>query len=276
MRFVIRGDVQVSAERPGGIQRESAAPGVQEKVTIRLAETLRLLVVVVAVVTEFPDRAAKRGEVRIHVKTAQDVCGLDREWRVERWFFHHEVDRSCWLGAIHEGRAATHDFHALHRIKRRRVVGLGITNHVGVDRDAILEDLKILSPVWVVASIPDAQQRRVFLGQNQPRRLRDHLPVIVHADVRNLLQIDVRGFLASVDFRSLHIGEKNAIDRAVVVGAHLNLLELLHRLLGSQGTGQMPRRQQDRGEFRCTNCERVEFHESARFSETRSHMQASF
>ena len=204
--FVISRHIEIAAECPGGVEREGAAPGVQEKVTVRLPEALGLLVIVVAVIPEPPDRAAERGEVRIHVETSDDVGALDGERRVERGLFHHKIDRPGWLRAIHERRATTHDFHALDGIERRGVVGLGVANHVGMDRNPVLEDLEILGAVRIVAAIADAQERRVFLGEHQTGGFRDHLPVVVHADVGNLLEVDIRSFLARVDFCPLHIG----------------------------------------------------------------------
>ena len=189
--FVIRGGIQIPAHGACGIESECASPSVQKKVAVRLAEAVRLLVIVVAVVAEFPERAAEGGEIRIHVEAAENVCGLDGERRVQWRFFHDKIDRTGGLRTIHERRSASHHLDALHSIKGRRVVGLGISHHVSMDRNAILEDLKKLRPVRIVAAIPDAQQRRVFLGEDETRRLRNNLPVVVHADLWNLLQIDI-------------------------------------------------------------------------------------
>ena len=203
--FVIRRGIQIPAHGATGIESECAPPGIQKKVAVRLAEAVCLLVIIVTVVTELPERAAEGGEIRIHVEAAENVCGLDSERRVERWFFHDKIDGAGWLWTIHERGTATDHLDAFNGIKRRRVVGLGVSHHVGVNWNAILEDLEKLSPVRIVTAIPYAQQRRVFLGEHETRRLRNNLPVVVHADVWNLLQIDIRGLFPCVDFCAIDI-----------------------------------------------------------------------
>ena len=147
--------------------------------------------IIVSVIAELPERAAEGGEIRIHVETTENVCGLDGEWRVQWRFFHDKIDRAGGLRTIHERRPTSYHFDALYGIKRRRVVGLGISHHVRMDRNAILEDLEKLRPVRIVSAIANAQQRRVFLSEDETRRFGNDLPVVVHADVRNLLQIDI-------------------------------------------------------------------------------------
>ena len=157
MGFVIRCGIQIPAHGSCGIECEGASPSVQKKVAVRFAEAVCLLVIVVAVVAELPERAAEGCEIRIHVETAKDVCGLESERRVQRRFFHNKIDRACGLRTIHERRSTSHNLDALHSIKGRCVVGLGIAHHVGMDRNAILEDLEKLHPMRIVATISDAQ-----------------------------------------------------------------------------------------------------------------------
>ena len=103
-----------------------------------------------------------------------------------------------------------------------------------MDRNAILEDLEKLRAVRIVTAIPDAQQRRIFLREHKTGRFGNDLSIVVHADLRNLLQIDIRGFFSSVDFCAIHIRQKGAAHLAVVIGAHLDFFHLLHRTLPLQ------------------------------------------
>ena len=228
VRFIVSSQIEVSPERPGGVQRESPGPGVQSEIAVRLAESVRLLVVVVAEVSEAPDRPADRGEVRIHPETAEEIRRLEIERRVEWRLLHDEIDRARRLRPIHQRRAAPHELDRLHRIERRRVVGLRVAIHVGVDRNPVLQHLHEHHAVRIEAPVADAHQRRTFLGQNQPWHLRDRLPEIVHADFGKVVEIDVRGLFSGVDFRPLHIGQKRPRDLAIVIRPHLHLLEPLH------------------------------------------------
>ena len=103
-----------------------------------------------------------------------------------------------------------------------------------MDRNAILEDLKKLRPVRIVATISDAQQRRAFLGKHEARRLRNNLPIIVHANFWNLLQIDTRSFFSSMDFCAIDIRQKRATYLTIVVGTHLHLFHFYHCLLSQK------------------------------------------
>ncbi len=274
--FIVGGEIEVGAERPGGVQREGAAPGVQKEIAVRLAEAVRLLVVVVARISEPPERPAERGETGKHPEAAEKIRRLEFKRRVERGLLHHEIDRARRLRSIHERRPAPHKLDALHRVERRRVVGLRVSIHVGVDRNSILEHLHEHHPVRIETPVADAHQRRTFLGQNQPRRLRDRLPEIVHADLGKVLQIDVRGFFPGVDFCALHIGQKRTPHLAVVVRAHLDLLELLHRVLRRR-SGHKTHRRHHRDRAGRPSTVRLVFHERGRrFNETESHMQSKY
>ena len=45
------------------------------------------------------------------------------------------------------------------RVQRRCVIGLGITKHIRMNRDTVLEHLKILRSMRIVAPVANAQQR---------------------------------------------------------------------------------------------------------------------
>ena len=160
VRFIVGVDNQIGARRGLLAVAQRAAPGIDVELAVGLAEAVRLTVVVVAVITELPDGPADFGKVRVVVEAADGVERTDAEGRVGRRFFHDVVHRAAGLRSVEQGRTAAQQLDAIHRIDRRGVIGLGVTDHVGMDRDAIFQHLHELHAVRIESAGADADQRR--------------------------------------------------------------------------------------------------------------------
>ena len=128
---------------------------------------------------------------------------------------------------------------AVDRIDGGGVVGLGVADHVGVDGNAVLENLHELHAVGIEAARADADERGRFLGQHHAGRGGEDLAVVVVVDLRQEVGVDVVGLLAGENLRALHIGEKRAILRRLECGNDLDGIEAFHAGGGfGEGNGQ--------------------------------------
>ena len=183
----------------------------------------------IAVVTKLPDGAADAGEILVETVAAEEILGLELERHIARRHLHDEIERATGLRAELQGRTGADEFDPLDRVEDRRVMRFRKTELLVLDRDAVLQDLHELAPLRVEPAVAEIDDRRGgLLAHEQARRGRERFPVIVIRDAREFLRFHKRGFLAGVDPRSLHFGQRRVFHR-VDLGAFDNQLRGLDR-----------------------------------------------
>lgn len=116
----------------------------------------------------------------------------------------------------------------LDRVDRRQVVVLGVADHVGGDRDPVLQHHRGLRAVRVEASVADADERGRLLGEHEAGSARERLAVVVVGDLRQLLRFDHLRLLAVVDLDRADVGQEALeVDGGIALGDHLLLLEAI-------------------------------------------------
>jgi hypothetical protein len=102
------------------------------------------------------------------------------------------------------------------------VVGFRIPKLVGVNGDAVFEDLRKLGAVRLETAVADAEERRRFFAEDQAGGLRESLAVVVAGDAGQRIEIQHRGFLADINLGALHIGQERPLDVVVLFGLGLD------------------------------------------------------
>jgi hypothetical protein len=160
--------IGVECENPAAafvcIQHELDMAGIERDVAVRMAEAVSFAVIVVAVIADAAARAVEVGEIGIKIVAAESVGGAEGERPVLPRPVSDEVQGATGLRAVKKRRAAAQKLQAIHCIQRRRVIRLGITKLVGMNGDAVLQDLRELHAARVQPAIADTDQRRCFLA----------------------------------------------------------------------------------------------------------------
>ena len=188
-----------------GIEGHRQIPVIQCVLAIGLTKSLRLPVIeptIIAKVVHGSPYGIKTGDV---IVTSPHRDRFGGEFFIQRGFFHHKVDRPGRLGSVHQGRPTPNKLHRLHRIRGGKIIGLGISNHIRLNRNPVFQDLKTLQSVRIESAVRHARQRGVFLRHHQTRGRDGDLPPIVVLHLRQIMRINVRSSLSRIDPSALHV-----------------------------------------------------------------------
>ena len=86
------------------------------------------------------------------------------------------------------------------------------------NRDAVLQYLGKLHPVWIKSAVPDANQRGAFFTQEEARRKGECLTVVVVVNPRKLIEINYRILFPRKNARSFHRGQKPTLHDPIRLG----------------------------------------------------------
>ena len=166
-----------------------------------------------------------------HPEASPGLAHLDRKRGVGRPIAQHVIDHAAELRAELQRRAAAHEIHSLHRLSRRRVVGLRIAVQIGDDVHAVLAHVHLYRLHRIQSAQADAVGREAAaggLGDVRAGHAREELPRHVLRRVHGeAVELDAFGFLTGEDLGAANVGEAadNRARRRAVAGGDDHRLE---------------------------------------------------
>ena len=153
--------------------------------------------IVVSVIACLAGCPGKAGVIAVEVVRAEDALGPETGHTVPWGHVGDVVENAGWLGTVHEATAAPDEFDPVHHVEGRRVVGFGVPERIGMNRNSVFENLEKLHPVgFANPAVAEADQGCGFLGKKEARSHGEGLSVVVGLNLGQRIQVDHGGAFA--------------------------------------------------------------------------------